>query len=374
MKILYLCTFYHRALLFRQQMDTLIKRGHEVKVFSSAQHGEGIAEKFLPIMDDQVVHCECWNKWDRIFFFPRQWKIEKRLIKAYDLKSFDLLHSHLMLSSGYTALRMKKRYGLPYVVSVRDTDLTGFIRVPFFKSLAKKIMEEANGILFLSHTHKKTLISMFSNEKTKKMIEAKSTVIGNCVEPFWEENTAASAKKLGDSKKVKVLTVAKIRPVKNIPMAAEAVQLLRKRGYDAQLTVVGENQDNSEFNRITAFDHVTTVPFLKKEELIGVYRSNDVFLLPSLGETFGRVYVEAMTQGLPVLYTKGEGFDGNYPDGEVGYAVPSDNASLIADYIEEVIRNYDRLSVNAIDHCKDFYEEVIMDRIDEFYRTALSNR
>ena len=67
MKILYLCTFYHRALLFRQQMDTLIKRGHEVKVFSSAQHGEGIAEKFLPIMDDQVVHCECWNKWDPVF-------------------------------------------------------------------------------------------------------------------------------------------------------------------------------------------------------------------------------------------------------------------------------------------------------------------
>ena len=69
MKILYLCTFYHRALLFRQQMDALIARGHDVRAFSSAEYGEGIAEKFKPIMDDRVKHFECWNRLDRIFFF-----------------------------------------------------------------------------------------------------------------------------------------------------------------------------------------------------------------------------------------------------------------------------------------------------------------
>jgi hypothetical protein len=114
-------------------MDSLIKRGHNIRAFSSAKYGEGIAEKFRPIMDELVVHKECWNKYDRMLFFPRQWKIEKELQKAYNLKEFDLIHSQLLLSSGYTAMRMKKKYGVPYVVSVRVTDLTGFIRLPYFE-------------------------------------------------------------------------------------------------------------------------------------------------------------------------------------------------------------------------------------------------
>lgn len=372
MRILYLCTFYHRALLFRQQMDALIARGHQVKVFSSAQYGEGIAEKFRPIMDEQVVHCECWGKWDRILFFPRQWKIEKRLIKAYDLKCFDLLHSHLMLSGGYTALRMKKKYGIPYVVSVRNTDLTGFIRIPFFKRLARKIMKEANGILFLSHTHKNSLISMYSNKNTREMIEKKSAVIGNCVESYWEENTASSERKKPIKGRLNILTVAKIRPLKNITTAAKTVDILNERGYEAVLTVVGENQDNTEYQKISNYRYVNMLPFLKKEELIKIYNDNDIFLLPSIGETFGRVYVEAMTQGLPVLYTKEEGFDGNFPDGEVGYAIPSDDPLEIANRIEDILCNYESISRNCLCNCKLFYEKGIIDQIEAFYKRLLA--
>src|SRR5699024_4268669 len=122
-----------------------------------------VAPKFQPIMDELVVHTECWNKYDRLFFFPRQWKIEKKLESAFDLREFDLLHAHLMLSSGYTALRMKKKYGLPYVVSIRTTDLYGFIRIPFFRRMAVEIMREASGILFLSLPHKEELFERYLN-------------------------------------------------------------------------------------------------------------------------------------------------------------------------------------------------------------------
>ena len=212
---------------------------------------------------------------------------------------------------------------------------------------------------------------MYPKEDTQRMIENKSVVIGNCVEPFWEENTVTNHKELNNTKKVRVLTVAKIRPVKNISKAAEAVDILCGRGYDALLTVVGENQDNNEFNKIKSFDHVEILPFMKKEELIKVYKANDIFLLPSLGETFGRVYVEAMTQGLPVLYTKGEGFDGNFPDGLVGYAVPSDDANAIADRIEQILSNYESISQNCVNSCGLFYEKGIMDQVESFYENAL---
>lgn len=372
MRILYLCTFYHRAMLFRQQMNALIGQGHDVFAFNTAQYGEGISEKFRPLMDDKVYHCECWNKWDRLFFFPRQWKIEKQMCKAVDVASFDLIHAHLMLSSGYTALRMKRKYGTPYVVSVRSTDLSGFIRLPGFKRMARRIMENANGILFLSHTSKQCLLSMYSDPVCKQMIEEKSSVIGNCIESFWEENTVASEKNFLEEKELRILTVAKIRPVKNIPVAAAAVEELNKRGYSARLTLIGENQDQNELDKILKYSCITWLPFMRKEELIDAYREHDLFLLPSVAETFGRVYAEAMTQGLPVLYTEGQGFDGTFPEGEVGYSVPANDPKAIADRIELILKNYSSISRNCVENCKAFYEKNITEQLDAFYQGCFS--
>lgn len=371
MKILYLCTFYHRAMLFRQQMDALEKRGHFVRVFSSAEFGEGIAKKFLPLIDEKVKHVECWGKWDRILFFPRQWKIEKKLLKSYNVKDFDLLHSHLMLSSGYTALRLKRKYGVKYIVSVRETDLSGFIRIPLFKKMALKIMKQANGIIFLSYMHQKRLIAMYKNPSEKEMIIKKSSVIGNCVEKFWENNTYIARKTLQDENDIKILIVAKILPVKNIPIAAKAVENLNLRGYKATLTVVGEIQDEDEASKIRRYSCVNMLSFKTKEELLNIYRSNDIFLLPSKSETFGRVYVEAMTQALPIIYTKGQGFDGYYENGEVGYAVHCNEPNEIADRILDIVRNYARLSKRCLEASADFYEDVIMDELEKVYKKSV---
>lgn len=356
-------------MLFRQQMNLLAKREITVKAFNTAEYGDGIAEKFLPIMDSEVKHFECWNKCDRVLFFPRQWKIEKKLQESYNIREFDLLHAHLMLSSGYTARKMKKKYEVPYVVSVRVTDLRGFIRLPYFRNMALKILQESNGILFLSHVHKKQLLEMYSIKDQKKFVD-KISVIGNCIEPFWQENIVTEPRKI-DAKKIRILTIAKIRPVKNIIGAAAAVDLLVERGYNAEFTVVGENQDEDEYKRILQYKNVRILPFMAKEELINIYHENDIFLLPSKEETFGRVYVEAMTQGLPILYSEGQGFDGNYPDGVVGYSVKSNDIVDIAKKIEEVIKNYSKLSDNALKRCHDFFEEEISSQLEKFYKNAI---
>ena len=58
----------------------------------------------------------------------------------------------------------------------------------------------------------------------------------------------------------------------------------------------------------------------EKDKLQAVYAQNSIFAMPSLAETFGLVYVEAMSQGLSVLYTKGEGIDGLFEE-HIGEAV-----------------------------------------------------
>ena len=227
-------------------MDALEKRGHKVIAFNSTHYNDPVPEKFISIMDEKVYHIECWNKIDRVLFFPRQWKTERKLLNKISLNDFDLVHSHLLLTTGYSALRFKKRYNIPYVVSVRNTDINGFMKVPGFKFLARKILEESSGVIFISNSHKKLLYDKFLTKKQIEMVEKKCVVIGNPLERFWELNTASGRNKTINIDKIRVLLVAKIKPIKNISVAAETIEELCNRGYNAELTVVGENQNQEE--------------------------------------------------------------------------------------------------------------------------------
>ena len=77
-------------------------------------------------------------------------------------------------------------------------------------------------------------------------------------------------------------------------------------------------------------------------------------MMPSHTETFGLVYAEAMSQGLPVIYTKGQGFDGQFPEGLVGYHVDDQSAEDVADGILKVINEYGEISTRCIDNVEKF--------------------
>ena len=70
------------------------------------------------------------------------------------------------------------------------------------------------------------------------------------------------------------------------------------------------------------------------------YAGCDVLLVPSKMETFGMVYLEAMSQGVPVIYTRGQGFDGQFPEGEVGYSAACGDVREQADRLIQIVDGY----------------------------------
>ena len=71
-------------------------------------------------------------------------------------------------------------------------------------------------------------------------------------------------------------------------------------------------------------------------EMAELYRSMDIYAMLSYPETFGLVYAEAMSQGLPVIYTQGEGFDNFFPNYSIGVSVQPKNQAAFnqaVDYI-----------------------------------------
>jgi glycosyltransferase involved in cell wall biosynthesis len=96
-----------------------------------------------------------------------------------------------------------------------------------------------------------------------------------------------------------LLSVGRVAAEKNIRLALRAYRALRRRHADARLVVVGEGPLRGEL----ALEHpdVRFMGVRQGEALAASYASADLFLFPSLTETFGNVTLEALASGLPVV-------------------------------------------------------------------------
>ena len=73
-----------------------------------------------------------------------------------------------------------------------------------------------------------------------------------------------------------------------------------------------------------------------------------MLLVPSEAETFGMVYLEAMSPGVPVLYTRGQGFDGQFPEGTAGFSVACGDVQEQAARIAEICEGYAERSARCV--------------------------
>ena len=90
--------------------------------------------------------------------------------------------------------------------------------------------------------------------------------------------------------------------------------------------------------------------------------------MPSHTETFGLVYLEAMTQGLPVIYTRGQGFDGQFKEGTIGFAVSDKSPEEIAEKVIAIMNNYEEISRNASALSSKYSWGEVADRFVDVYR------
>ena len=93
--------------------------------------------------------------------------------------------------------------------------------------------------------------------------------------------------------------------------------------------------------------------------------------MPSFTETFGLVYAEAMSQALPVIYTKNQGFDAQFNEGTVGFHVDPHNKDEIVEKIIKIIDNYDAISNNCVKSVDKFDWRGITNRYTKIYEEII---
>jgi glycosyltransferase involved in cell wall biosynthesis len=97
---------------------------------------------------------------------------------------------------------------------------------------------------------------------------------------------------------------------------------------------------------------------------------HDVFVMPSFKETFGVVYLEALSQGLPILHSIGQGVDGFFDDSRVSEAVDPGSIADIARGIRELAQRRDDVRNSCIDQVRPFSWDRIASRYDQLYRST----
>ena len=251
-------------------------------------------------------------------------------------------------------MRFAHKYQKPYVVAVRNGDVNIFFKkMIFLRRVGRKILENASAIIFLSNTYKNLVIDRYVASTWQHITEEKSYIIPNGVDDFWIKNINLP-KSLEIKSIINAIYVGEITDNKNIVKSAKALSLMAQEGYQITFTIIGKIKEKKVFAALSKYPFIVYKGQMKKELLINEYRKNDIFLMPSKTEAFGLVYAEAISQGLPVIYTKNQGFDGQFEDGIVGYSVDCFDAEDIMKKIKMIIERYDEISRNCIDRADNF--------------------
>lgn len=329
MRILHINCNYIGTTLHQLMVEKLESLGYENQVYVPT-YDAGMA---VIKPNDNVCVSECFNKWDRVLFDYKQAKILRDIEKRFDIKSFDCIHAYTLFTDGNCAMRLSQKYGIPYVVAVRNTDVNAFFaKMIHLRPRGVEVMRRAEKVFFLSEAYRTQVFAQYVPRKHHGALKEKVQVIPNGIDDFWFDNRPESVPEKA-REQIRLVYAGRIDKNKNIPTIQRAMSHLRAQGTDCCLTVVGKVEDRNEFRRIISDSNTHYLDPMKKNELIRVYRQNDLFVMPSFTESFGLVYAEAMSQGLPVIYTKGQGFDGQFPEGQVGFCVRSDSAEDVAEKI-----------------------------------------
>jgi glycosyltransferase involved in cell wall biosynthesis len=92
-----------------------------------------------------------------------------------------------------------------------------------------------------------------------------------------------------------VMLVSRIAPEKNLHVVIQAFEQMRKINPLARLVMVGDGPARAELEK--QYPQVIFAGMLTGEPLAQHFASGDIFLYPSLTETYGNVTVEAMASG-----------------------------------------------------------------------------
>ena len=280
--------------------------------------------------------------------------------------SFDLLHAHVF-TSGLFALAIARWLNIPLTISEHFSIIPGKQLTSFQARLMRGVFRRADAVLPVSRTMQ-TAIEDFG-------VRASFRIVPNTVrtDQFYYEPQNRACRD-----KVRLLAVNSLVELKGVSVLLKALAELPKT-YRWHLDLVGDGPDRDQTK--TLVDQMglgTSVTFhgaLRKSDVAHRMRNADLFVLPSLSETFSVATAEALCAGVPVLVTRCGGPE-EFVDEQCGMLVPPGDVRALADGLISMLNRlntFDREEISRVAVAK-FRHEAVGSKLDGLYHELIATR
>lgn len=183
-----------------------------------------------------------------------------------------------------------------------------------------------------------------------------------------EAFTPLADKKIGEVDPVRFLFVGGVEATKGYFYLKEAFASVPQN--QAKLILVGDAGYSK--NELEQQENVEIKGFVVRSKMPEVYRSADVYVIPSLYEGFSQSLIEAMSSGLPVIATYSSGASSVVRNSVNGFLVSSCDSTALSDRMNWFVQNRSEIVTmgkaarNAVtDYTWDHYEEILYETITE---------
>jgi len=302
--------------------------------------------------------------------------LKRSILSQLDQFRPDIVHFTTPSFLGNYAIDYGRKRGIP-VISTYHSHFHSYLEY-YFKFLPgghAAIVPLANRLLKIYRESDLTLVPSNAMRKfllhwgveSRKIQLWKRGVDHEKFNPIHRDNNWR--REMGLENKKSILFVSRLVKTKEIDTLAKVYALFEKRNPDVKFVIVGQGPDEDELK-----ERMPNAIFTGKKtgrELAKIYASNDIFIFPSISETFGNVVLEALSSGLPVVTAAEGGPIDIVNDGVNGFHVTPKDPQAFYDKLDLLLNRpelYHSMRFEAIEYASGQNWDAIANQLFETYR------
>lgn len=252
-------------------------------------------------------------------------------------RSYDLCHYYFSLPTGVLSFYSHAVERVPYVVSLRGSDVPGYDGTKPHVQGLHRLLAGVNRSIW----SRAGAVIANSDSLRRQALSDNTPRNGIGVIPNGIDIDRFSAALAGRPERstVRLLCVCRLVARKAVDVLLEAMALLADE--DIMLEIVGtgelEHQLRDQARALRQVGRVQFAGYVSQEDLPAHYRAADIFVLPSLAESFSMALLEAMACGLPVVAARSGGIPEIVTAGENGFLTEPESPEALAAGIRKLV-------------------------------------